>query len=143
MKQKPLYRLAFWIASLIIASVFFMGAQKILHPAEFAKTVYRFRLLPGGLVNLTAIYLPWLEVVSAACLLFVPRLRVAALWIILLLLIGFTIGIGINLVRGASFGCGCFGFSADERPLDFFHIVRNSALMILVVLALISHRRMK
>ncbi|MBN2702937.1 MAG: hypothetical protein JXR23_01885 [Pontiellaceae bacterium] len=140
--QRTIYRITFWISALILAATFFVGTSKIANPADFAETVYRFRLLPEVFVNLAAIYLPWVEVVSAVCLLFVPRFRTAALWILLLLLIGFTIGIGINLARGADFGCGCFGPN-DDAPLSILHIFRNSGLIALTIIALICKRKVE
>lgn len=138
--QRTIYRITFWMAALILAATFFVGTSKIANPADFAETVYRFQLMPEVFVNLVAIYLPWVEVVSAVCLLFVPRFRTAALWILLLLLIGFTIGIGINLARGADFGCGCFGRN-DDAPLSMFHVFRNSALIALTLIAMICKRK--
>ncbi len=132
-------RLAYWIATLVVAGVVASGYQKIVHPDDFAVSVYRFHLLPGMLVNLAAIYLPWLEMVCVLSLLFVPRFRVAALWIVLLLLSIFTVGIAINLFRGTAFGCGCFGQGAKDDPLSWVHVARNLGLIALTVLALFLH----
>lgn len=134
------YRAAYWLASFIIAGVLLSGYQKILYPNEFAVSVYRFHLLPGFLVNVTALYLPWLEMVCAACLLFIPRCRTAALWIVLVLLLGFTMAIGINLWRGSAFGCGCFGRGAADQPLSWLSLMRNAGLICLAILALLSRK---
>jgi uncharacterized membrane protein YphA (DoxX/SURF4 family) len=135
------YRLAYWIASFIVAAIFLSGFQKLLYPADFALAVYRFHLLPEPLVNLVAIYLPWLEAGIAVCLLLVPKLRVAALWLALALLALFTIGIVINLVRGTGFGCGCFSNAPDTKPMDWMNVARNCALMALVGLALFGWKK--
>ena len=108
-RDRKIYRLIYWIASVVLAAVLLSGFHKLLYPADFAVSVYRFHLLPGFLVNPAAIYLPWLEAVCAVCLLFIPRFRPAALWIVLVLLVLFTAAIGISLIRGSAFGCGCFG----------------------------------
>lgn len=51
-------------ARLILGGVFvFASFDKILHPASFAEAVYRYQILPDGLINLTAIVLPWLELI--------------------------------------------------------------------------------
>ena len=39
----------------------YASVDKILHPAAFAKIVYNFHILPGFLINLFAIILPWVE----------------------------------------------------------------------------------
>lgn len=129
------------VASYVVAAVLLSGYQKLLFPADFAVSVYRFHLLPGFLVNIAALYLPWLELVCAGCLLFIPRYRSAALWIVLLLLAGFTAAIGINLWRGSAFGCGCFGRGAADEPLSWLSLLRNAGLICLVVLALLARNK--
>lgn len=140
-RDEKIYRLAYWIACVIVATTFLSGYHKILHPADFALAVYRFHVLPDYAVNLVAVYLPWLEVVVAGCLLFVPKFRVAALWIALALLALFTIGIAVNLIRGTAFGCGCFSASPVARPMDWMSVARNAALMALAGLALLARKR--
>jgi len=141
MDERKIYRMAYWIASFVIAGVLLSGYPKVLYPADFAVSVYRFQILPGFLVNITAIYLPWLEMVCAACLLLVPRYRIASLWIALFLLVGFSALIGLNLWRGSVFGCGCFGRGAADQPLSWLSLLRNAGLIGLVILALLSRSR--
>jgi len=142
-RDHKIYQLAYWIASFVVAAILLSGYQKIFFPADFAVSVYRFHLLPGFLVNLTALYLPWLELVCSVCLLFIPRYRGAALWIVLILLAGFTAAIGINLWRGSAFGCGCFGRGAADQPLSWLSLLRNAGLICLVVLALLSRKKVQ
>ncbi len=142
-REQKTYRLAYWIASLIVAGVLLSGYQKILYPADFAVSVYRFHLLPGFLVNIAALYFPWLEAVCALCLLFAPRYRVASLWIVLVLLILFTGAIAINLWRGSSFGCGCFGHGAADQPMSWINLLRNTGLVCLCGLALVAQKKRK
>ena len=142
-RDHKIYQLAHWTASFVVAAVLLSGYHKILFPADFAVSVYRFHLLPGFLVNLTALYLPWLEIVCAVCLLFLPRYRGAALWIVLILLAGFTVAIGINLWRGSVFGCGCFGRGTADQPMNWRSLLRNAGLICLVALALLSRKRVQ
>ena len=141
-RDQKICRLAYWIASFIMAAVLLSGYHKLLYPADFAVSVYRFHLLPGFLVNVAALYLPWLELVCALCLLFIPRYRGAALWIVLIVLAGFTAAIGINLWRGSVFGCGCFGRGAADQPMSWLSVARNTGLILLVTLALAARKRM-
>lgn len=140
-RQGKIYRLVYWIGSCAIAAVLLSGYHKLLSPADFAVSVFRFHLAPGFLINLAALYLPWLETVCAVCLLFIPRYRASALWIALFLLTGFTVAIGINLWRGSVFGCGCFGRGANDQPLSWMNMARNLGLMALVALALVARRK--
>ena len=140
-RDQKTYRLASWFASFIIATVLLSGYHKVLYPSDFALSVYRFHLLPDFMVNAAALYFPWLEMACAVCLLFVPKYRVAALWIALALLLFFTGGIAINLMRGSSFSCGCFSRSPLAKPMDWMSVARNVALMALVGLALLGFKR--
>ncbi len=130
------YRVAHLLTSFLIAAVLLLGFQKMLHPEEFALAVYRFHLLPGFLVNAAALYFQGLEIVCALCLLFVPRYRVAALWVALGLFALFAGGIGINLLRGTPFNCGCFGNSPLAPPMSWLGVVRNLILMAICSLSL-------
>ena len=140
-REQKTYRLAYWIASFIIGAPFLSGYYKMLQPADFALAVYRFHLLPGFLVNAVSLYIPWLELGCGVCLLFIPKYRVAALWISLGLLVLFPAGIAINLIRGSAFGCGCFSHSPAARPMDGLGVARNIELMLLALLALHARRK--
>ena len=140
-RDQKTYRLAYWIASCIIGVLLLSGCHKLLHPADFALAVYRYHLLPDFLVNLAALYFPWQEVTCAIGLLVVPRFREAALWIALALLLAFTTGIAINLLRGSAFSCGCFSTSPLAQPMTWLSVARNGGLILLIVLALIARRQ--
>lgn len=93
----------------LLGAVFvFAGALKIFDPASFATDISHYRLLPLGLVNLTAIVLPWLELVSGLMLVMGFWVRANAM-IIAVLTSGFFIAITQALVRGLDVSCGCFG----------------------------------
>lgn len=139
-RDQNIFRLAYWIACGMIACVLLFGIQKVLYPDEFALAVYRFHLLPDSGVNWISLHLAWLEVVCAGCLLFIPRLRTAALCIVGMLFLIFAIGIAINLLRGSSFSCGCFSTSPLAKPMSWSSVVRNLALVALTGLALWGHR---
>ena len=139
-REQKLYRVTHWIAVFLVAAVFFSGYKKVLYPADFAATVYQFKLLPEGLINAFALYLPCLELVCALSLL-IPRYRWAALWVVLGLLLMFTGAIGISLWRGASFGCGCFGRGMADDPLSWIHLLRNLGLITLVFLAMVAQKK--
>ncbi len=62
--------LVFW-TRLFLGVVFIVASvDKILDPAAFAQTVRNFQILSDALVNLTALILPWLELLIGLCLLF-------------------------------------------------------------------------
>lgn len=112
--------------------------HKILDPESFARIIYKYHLLPDGLINLSALALPWTEVLVAALLVFGPRsLRRSALWSALLLLAVFTGAVSIKLIQGDPIHCGCFSSAAASgTAIGLWSIVRNLGLMLLGVLAL-------
>ncbi len=115
-----------WVLGLVFAAA---AVPKITHPAEFALAVYRYQLVPHDAINVLAVFLPWLEVVCAAALLFRPRLRTGALVLVLLMLAVFTTAISINLYRGIDIACGCFSVNAAKGHLGWLSLVRNAALI--------------
>lgn len=81
--------------------------HKILHPADFAKVIYGYKLFPAEMINLTAIVLPYVELFCGVLLCAGVWTRSTAL-IINFLLLCFIIAISVNLIRGHQFDCGCF-----------------------------------
>jgi putative oxidoreductase len=109
-----LNRIIEWICRLIIGVVFiWAGAGKILAPCELAVDVYKYQLAPGMIINITAIILPYVEIILGICLIVGVAPRGAALGLNLVLLF-FTIMLTINLIRGIEFNCGCFGKSETD-----------------------------
>lgn len=117
---------------LVLAAVFIGAAVlKILHPHDFALAVFRYQMLPYPWVNLAALTLPWIELLSGLALLLVPRLRDAAAAIILALLLVFTTAIAVNLARGVSIACGCFSVDPAAEKMGYWNLVRNAALILM------------
>lgn len=114
---------------LLGATFVYASYHKIRFPDEFAKVVYGYYLFPDISINLIAIFLPFIECVSGVSLILGIYPRSAAL-IINGTLFCFIIAIGINIIRGHEFDCGCFSFgekgytsSAEElllRDIGYF-----------------------
>lgn len=137
-------RVLVWICLLGSAVVMIRAAwPKIADPHAFAVMVYRYQFLPDSMVNATALVVPWLEVVCAAALLFIPPLRHAAAWMIALLLLAFTALIASALLRGITdIGCGCFSVHANpEETIGWLNIARNLGLLLLASVAVWGTRR--
>jgi uncharacterized membrane protein YphA (DoxX/SURF4 family) len=88
---------------------------KILCPMDFAEIVYGYNLFPEVLINLIAIILPFVELISGLCLLLGIYPRSAA-FIINGLLAAFIFILTINLIRGYEFDCGCFSAETTMSP---------------------------
>ncbi|HEX7358268.1 MAG TPA: MauE/DoxX family redox-associated membrane protein [Ignavibacteriaceae bacterium] len=94
---------------LVIGFIFiYAGAEKIADPESFAISISNYRLLPAITLNFLAVTLPWIELVSGVLLVFGVSVKENSAIIFSMLLV-FTIGIVISLLRGLSIDCGCFG----------------------------------
>lgn len=121
------------VARLILGVVFiYASVDKILYPADFAEAVYKYQILPGSLINLTAIILPWLEMILGLLLIvgvWVP----GASSLSALLLITFFGVILFNIARGLDFHCGCFSAAGPEAlgaPM-YWYVVRDGVFLFL------------
>jgi uncharacterized membrane protein YphA (DoxX/SURF4 family) len=100
---------------LLLALVFIFAAiEKIVSPENFSVSISNYKLLPAEFINITAIIIPWIELISGMLLLFGVSVKENAA-IITFLLIVFTIGIVISLFRGLNIDCGCFGTLYGSR----------------------------
>jgi len=127
----PTVRIVLWLSKIVLVGVFIYAAiPKINDPRGFAELIYRYQILPGLLVNVTAIYLPWLELVAAVSLL-VPKVREAAGLMVLCLLAIFTAAVGVSLYRGLNISCGCFSTDSQVGAIGGVTIVRNLFLILM------------
>jgi hypothetical protein len=105
---------------------FFLYASfdKILYPQAFAQAVYNYQVLPDGLVNLTALVLPWLELLLGLGLIsgaWVPGAAVMSAGLL-------TVFIGamvFNQLRGLDVHCGCFSSDPGGGPAGPWTVVRD------------------
>jgi uncharacterized membrane protein YphA (DoxX/SURF4 family) len=116
---------------LVVAAVFIAASiPKILEPHAFAVAVFRYQMLPFSLINLMAIFLPWIELVAGIALL-APRWTPPAAAIILGMLIVFTVAIAVSQARGINIACGCFSVDPDAKHIGWWNLVRNSGLILM------------
>ena len=142
-RSSSLWLLLEWSASLLGAAVFLLASvPKIINPAAFASAVYQMNILPGVLVNPVAIYLPWIEFVSACALVIVPPARRGALALLGFLLVAFTLALMVNFLRGTTMSCGCFGGTFLETILPPWTApIRNLVLLGILCIALEDSRQ--
>ncbi|MEE4261924.1 MAG: MauE/DoxX family redox-associated membrane protein [Desulfobacteraceae bacterium] len=133
-------RVIILVARLILGGVFvFASIDKILHPTAFAEAVYNYQILPDSLINLTAMLLPWMELVLGSLLIFGIWMPGAVLVSNLLLLT--FIGVLIyNTSRGLDIHCGCFSTEPSEDPLSIWTIARDVVFLVPAVYLLFANR---
>ena len=138
--RNPLWIALEWVACLALAGVLIAAAfPKISNPDQFALAVYQYQLLPTMLVNLVAVYLPWLEISCAAALVALPAARRGALLLVAGMLVVFTLAIAWVVIRGQAIPCGCFG-GEDSTAAGWWSLARNCGLLALTALALRATR---
>ncbi|MCK5484559.1 MAG: DoxX family membrane protein [Desulfobacterales bacterium] len=126
-------------ARLILGGVFiFASIDKIIHPAAFAETVYNYQILPDTLITLTAMILPWLELILGIFLVLGLWLPGAAL-LINLLMVTFFGSLVFNLSRGLDIHCGCFSTSQESTSLCMCLYVIRDGMFLLLGLYLFSY----
>lgn len=103
------------LAFRIYIGIIFIYASmyKIVYTAEFAETIAGYQIVPYWVVNIMAIVLPWIELISGIMLIAGIRTRSAALTIVVLIFL-FSFAILINLIKGSAISCGCFHHSLNE-----------------------------
>ena len=105
-----------WTLRLLLGGAFIWASwHKIASPEEFAKILYGYGIFPGYLINILALWVPFVELVAGVCLItggYRLLSKEAGLTVINLMLLSFILIIAFNLARGHEFDCGCFSFDA-------------------------------
>ena len=92
---------------LVLGTVFLWASfDKILDPANFAKNISNYHVVPFGLENTIAIILPWLEFLIGTGLILGIMVD-GSIMISSFLLLLFNILIAQAIIRGFSIECGC------------------------------------
>ena len=92
---------------------------KIVDPYSFAMAIATYDMLPLDMINLMAIALPWLELITGVLLVVGFQTRVMAL-LVGGMMVMFLVAIVSALARGLSLeSCGCFAREAEEAAKDF------------------------
>ncbi len=120
------------VVRIYIGSIFiYASMSKITDPAVFAENIAVYRIMPYWGLNLTAVILPWLELICGFLLIIGLRTRATAL-ILAGLLFMFTIFVIINIFRGSHFSCGCF----DEvgEPIGWAKVAQNTTWFIMTIM---------
>lgn len=100
---------------IILGGIFaYAGAVKIQTPQTFADSIAAFQLLPPQLINLLAMALPPLEIVTGVMLILGWRKRLAS-FAVLVLCIVFLVALATALLRNIPVDCGCFGSSQPSH----------------------------
>jgi putative oxidoreductase len=122
------------VSSQTVIGVVFLtsGLAKIADVGSFARQIHYFRMLPLPLENLTAIVLPWVELVMALAILLRIRPRAGSVVGVGLMMV-FVVAVGAALARGLDIECGCFG-TADATRVGAAKLLENVGLLALAAI---------
>lgn len=124
---------------LAVAGVFIYAAQsKIIEPRQFIIDIKNYRMVPEELLNLMALFLPWVEMVAAVALL-IPQTRRAGATLIIGMLCMFIAAVSYAaLYKGYNISCGCFGKGSAGAGIKT--IALDIGLIIATIIGLLPRR---
>ena len=128
------------IGRILLGAIFiYAGLSKIFNPDQFAQAIMNYRIVPLVSVNLFAIVLPWLELVSGIFLL-VGLFSGGSIIMITLLMALFLGAIGSALLRGLDISCGCFSPDGVYK-ITILYFIRDLLLFALALQVLFYDRK--
>ena len=106
--RKSISRFFYPGARWILGMVFIYASyDKLFHPRAFADIIYHYQILPVSLINATAIFLPWLELLVGGFLMIGFWMPGTVIWCNFLFVV-YIGALSFNLARGLDIDCGCF-----------------------------------
>ena len=112
---------------LVLGLMFVLSSwSKLRYPRIFAESLLAYAVLPESLVTLTALVLPWLELLAGLSVLAGYRYRGSSIVLGSLSLL-FMVVASSAVWKGLDISCGCF-VGVDWLTVDWKHILVNAAL---------------
>lgn len=102
------------------------GLSKISARDRFEQAVIQYEVLPVRFAQAVAMWLPLLEIAAGVSLALGLATNFTA-WVLSAALTAFAAVIGINLLRGRTFDCGCFSLSR-RSDISWPHVGGNLLL---------------
>jgi uncharacterized membrane protein YphA (DoxX/SURF4 family) len=130
-------RLLWRVVAIIIGGIFiYAGVVKVVDPAEFARDIDNYKMLPWQMSVWLGLYLPWIEIVCGLALVTRVLYR-GGVFILTLLMVLFIVVTIIAKARGLDVSCGCFGHAS--KYLSFaWHLALDFGVLA-AILALRRH----
>ena len=122
-------------ATLIVASVY-----KIRDPGAFAKSIYYYHLVPGDLINLMALILPWIELLCGLALI-LGLFYHGAVVLVNVLMVTFIFALTAAMARGIDIECGCFKAAKASTDAAWDALVLDLVLILFTMQLLFSRSK--
>jgi putative oxidoreductase len=140
-QKARVWQMTDWLFRGVLAALFLAAAwPKLMDPVSFAKSIQNYKvvlpLIGQDYINPVALYLPALELVAAAGLLW-QRTKRAAAWLCAALLLMFIVMVAQAVLRGFNIDCGCFGTgtagAALAQKTGWSKVLENTVLLAMAV----------
>lgn len=132
-----------WVAlpaRLYLGFVFIYAClHKIADPGAFALDVATYQFLPLSLINITALVMPWVELLAGVMLIVGFRIRAAAL-LVAGMMVMFMVALVWALHQGLDLSCGCFASSSDDDPISSLTLLRDAGWLALALYVMVLDR---
>lgn len=133
--------IAIFSLRLVLGGMFvYASLHKIAGTAQFSEVVSSYEIIPFWMVNITAIFLPWFELLIGILLVGGVFVRSCASLQMILLFI-FIIAIEINITRKIDIDCGCFAGDSLLSGMNHLHILTNAVFLFLSIVLFSLERR--
>lgn len=120
---------------LVLGGVFVVSSWgKLRYPRIFAESLLAYQVLPESLVTVTALVLPWMELLAGLCVLAGYRSRASAVALGGLSLLFMSV-VSSVVWKGLDISCGCF-VGMDPMTVNWKHTVLNAVLAFLALLVI-------
>ncbi len=114
---------------IVLGAIFiYASMDKIANMPDFAKVILNYRILPVQLVNLLAIFLPWLEFVLGVFLI-TGKFERASLLVYSAMIVVFIIALSQAQIRGLDISCGCFSVDPSSTSEVWLRIIEDIIIL--------------
>ena len=127
-----LYNKYFQLLLRFVVGVIFIysSLDKLFNPGDFAVAVKNYQILPLGLVNISAIIIPYVEFIAGTFLVF-GLLKKGSSFTISALLVVFLIALIRAKLTGLDINCGCFSIDSNAPKSDISIRIFEDILMLI------------
>jgi len=124
------------IGAILIYACFY----KIIDPGQFAKSIWYYHMVPGNLINLMALVLPWLELLCGVGLILGVLYRGSVL-LTNLMTIMFIAALGYTIAAGLDIDCGCFKAAQSATDSAWRALLFDLVMMVFTIQLYLSRSR--
>ena len=117
------------LVRIVLGAIFiYASMDKIANMPDFAKVILNYKILPVQLVNLLAIFLPWLEFVLGVFLI-IGKFERASLLVYSAMMVVFIIALSQAQIRGLDISCGCFSVKPSSTSEVWLRIIEDIVIL--------------